>query len=551
MINNSSPAFKFVFLFLFFIFFIFFFPPVFSLAVVLAAACVASVSGVNISFAAEISERNLDCELRANVSTGAVLSGSLFGMAQQPSVQGWFAAEFDVRSDAISISSVHPKRYEYVVVGGLATEPINRRLAVVRNKGIDVYDFVDRKLLLEFDFPACFAEGLSGLSELHFDASTAKLYALSFTKLSADGVSCNEPKPREALLEIDLIDQKLRLVAEIPVCTIATAVSAIDFVNSYYYMFGYKCQANGSMMPGGDDEGTIYRIALASDGAATGKAEVKALPAPSHRIGLLKFALSQTFRTGKLYVLAHLDKPTFDWSLGTYEPETGAVTKLSSNAVRYSSILLDAPSSIDGPNDVFIHYVSDLTGSSNAFDFLSLGDGTRKFSIKVTEIAGASLQTGNGTAGLLSGVGTINLAPECVCCIKDGAAVEGTSATGGATQATQAAATTTAGATTAATTAENNATAPAGTPGAPAPAESTTASTVAVSTGTTATAPPPTNATLPGPVRKRKIAALSEMLVKQCDASKAGTNTNVGGNIAASFLQITVAAFMAAVLIKW
>jgi hypothetical protein len=44
-----------------------------------------------------------------------------------------------------SIKPITDKRYPYLIVGGISTEPINRRLAVARDHGMDVIDIVSKK----------------------------------------------------------------------------------------------------------------------------------------------------------------------------------------------------------------------------------------------------------------------------------------------------------------------------------------------------------------------------------------------------------------------
>lgn len=490
-----------------------------------------------LSFAAEISEKNLDCELKSSSNDSSkLLSGSLFGMAQRPDQIGWFAASFEVSAaKTVAIKPISAKRYPYIVVGGLSSEPINRRLAVVRDGGVDIFDFVDNTLLTEVSYPACFNDSIS---ELAYDASSGKLYGLAWTTLSNDGATCTSANKRELLIEIDFVANKLNVVAETPVCAIGVGVSAIDFVNSRYLFFGYECTGSGNMSFTND--GTFYSVDLAGD-AAPGKAVVTKLPQPSFRVGLIKFALTQTARTGQFYVFAHANPPSYDWSLCKFNPTTGAVEQLS-NAVKYGALILNAPSTIDGPNDIFIIQPADgmtATPTGVSLDVLSLTDGSRKVNLPIVSISDLALNA----SGTLSGIGTIELAPECVCCVKNGGgdapapAPQGqTTQAAPATQATQQASPSPAPVASNTTTVPL-VTAPVGSP-APVPETSgaSTGSTSASTAASTATfSPVPT----PGSIRKRAIAPLNESRVKSCGASQPSS---------AAAQQLAVASLAAAAL---
>lgn len=416
-----------------------------------------------LSFAAKIASENLDCELQPTEDESTrLLSGALFGFAQLPNVIGWFASEFvPVNRTTLKIRPINDKRYDYLIVGGIATEPINRRLAVARDRGMDVLDFVKKTILAELAFPAC----LGTLSELQFDAASGNLYGLAYTTLANDGVSC-DGKERELLIQIDYLANKLRVVAEPNACTIFVGVSTFDYVKRHFYFQGQECGqsvggASANMTAPGATH--LYRIDVSDDAkSALGQAPVTKLPAPEPAVSLIKWSQTAAAPGGTFFVMSHVNLPSFDFSLGTLDPDTGKVSKLSDKAHRAQSLILNAACTVDGPNNVML-----IQNVDSTFDVLSLTTGAKVDDVAVTfdvadttgaaattSAAGAtttststttaamttsSVDNGNGTApattltftatttannggvttaplGSLATVGSIQLAPTCICC---------------------------------------------------------------------------------------------------------------------------------------
>jgi hypothetical protein len=350
---------------------------------------------IALSFAAKIAEKNLACELQSTTAESSqLLSGALFGFAQLPNVIGWFASEF-LESDtgdrvSLLIKPISDKRYPYLIVGGISTEPINRRLAVARDRGMDVIDIVSKKTLAEIEFPAC----LGSLSELQFDAASGNLYGLAFSTLAADGVSCTGQE-RELLIQVDYIANKLVIVAEPDSCSIQVGASTFDYANRHYYFIGHDC--SGGKMGIGVQH--LYRIDVSGDDGKTADNIVAKLPVPTESVALIKWSQTAQSSGGTFFVMAQVNAPSFDFSLAKLDPATGKVSQLSDKAHRVSSLILNAAATVDGPNNIML--IQNVEGS---FDVLSLSTGEKLQNVGVTFNAadttgytGATTTSGSGT----------------------------------------------------------------------------------------------------------------------------------------------------------
>jgi hypothetical protein len=498
--------------------------------IVLVVGCLLALlhESAALSFAAKIAEKNLDCQLQPTKDEATrVLSGALFGFAQLPNVIGWFASEFVVTDrTTVTIKPITDKRYPYLIVGGISTEPINRRLAVARDHGMDVMDFVSKKLLADMTFPTC----VGSLSELQFDAASGNLYGLAFSTLAADGVSCTG-KERELLIQVDYIANKLRIVAEPDACSINVGVSTFDYVKRHFYFQGNDCaqqSSNGGGTSGNSSFGLgaphLYRVDVSDDAkSALGQAPVTRLPVPDVSVALIKWSQTAAAAQGTFFVMAQVNAPGFEFSLATLDPETGKVTKLSDKAHRAAALILNAPSTVDGPNNVLL-----IQNVEQTFDVLSLTTGEKLDTVTVAFNAAdatgtdATLPTATGTIG----VGTTTAAPSAT----SGADVNAT--TTGAGSTTPSFYTTTVAAP------ANNATPPAG--GTTVAGASTAPIGGLATVGSIQLAPnciccsrreelarPDDRAIM----KKRNIAPLNEDLVKACDAAATPQATSAASSV--------------------